>query len=186
MKKAVFFDRDGTLIEEKNYISNPNNVIIINGVEEVFSYYNKFGYLIFIVSNQSGIARGKITTEQFLSVNNRTIELIKNGNLIKDSFFCPHHPTITGNCNCRKPEPGMLLEAKKKYNIDLSKSIIIGDKFSDIMLVKTANLNRGYLVKTGHGKEELISKTERLPNNVKVVESIKDVLKLELKINESE
>ena len=187
MNKAIFFDRDGTLIKEKHYINSADDVEIISGVEEVFSFYNELGYKIFIISNQSGIARGKITTSQYTEVDKKTRSLITNGDLIVDSFYCPHHPDITGDCNCRKPNTGMLLEAKEKYDIDLTQSIIVGDKISDVKLVETANLAKGFLVKTGHGLEEL-QKNITLPQGVEVVDSIKNILEIETismeKINE--
>ncbi len=175
MNKAIFFDRDGTIIKEKNYIKNADEVEIIEGVSEVFSFFDKQGYLIFIVSNQSGIARGLITEEEYHCVDKKTKELISNGHLIKESFFCPHHPEITGNCSCRKPNALMLIQAQEKYNLDLSQSIVVGDKLSDVMLVESAGLSNGYLVQTGHGKEELLQ-GKLLPKNVKVVNSIKDII----------
>lgn len=153
MEKAVFFDRDGTLIEEKNYIKDSEEVFLLQTVAETLVELKNRGYLIVVVSNQSGIARGYLSEADFDEVNNKMLELLGNSFLVNKIYHCPHHPKFSGECSCRKPNPGMLFKAADELGINLENSYIVGDKLSDIKLVETAGLKGGFLVKTGYGSQ---------------------------------
>jgi len=137
--KAAFFDRDGTLIEDMNYLSDLDQIKILPGIIELCLFLQKIGYKLFVVTNQSGVARG-FFDENFVI---KTHEYLKNFFMEKNVFFekfyyCPHHPekAIANKylkvCYCRKPNPGMLYSAAKEFDLDLSQSLIFGDKEKDI------------------------------------------------------
>ena len=149
--RAVFLDRDGTLNEDPGYLGDAEKVQLLPYTGEVLSRLkNEFGYLLIVVSNQSGIARGKITAEQVDEVNARINFLLKEFRVSIDKFYyCPHHPDE--GCSCRKPLPGMLEQAVMEFDIDLSKSFIIGDSINDIKSGKAAGVKQ-ILVLSGQGK----------------------------------
>jgi D-glycero-D-manno-heptose 1,7-bisphosphate phosphatase len=140
-QKAVFLDRDGTINKINGFISRPENFELADGAAEAIGCINRSGYLAIVVTNQPVIARGEASFEDLLTVHNKMeTELGKAGAYLDDIFFCPHHPDkgFPGeraeykiDCECRKPKPGMLLKAAEKYNIDLSKSFMIGDDARD-------------------------------------------------------
>jgi D-glycero-D-manno-heptose 1,7-bisphosphate phosphatase len=131
MNKALFLDRDNTIIYDSPYMADPDKVKIMTGVVDALCKFRKSGYMLIIVTNQSGIARGCFTEEEMHKVNRRMQELFESENIVFDDiFFCPHAPE--GGCLCRKPAPGMLLAAVEKYDVDIAQSIMIGDKTSDI------------------------------------------------------
>ena len=142
MNKALFLDRDGVINIEENYLYKIEDFTFIDGIFELVKYYENMGYKIFVVTNQSGIARGYYSQEDFLLLTSWMIDTFhKNSITISKVYFCPHHPSISGECSCRKPNPGMLLEASEEFNIDMSRSIMIGDKERDI----EAGINAGVL-----------------------------------------
>lgn len=146
MKKALFLDRDGVINVEKDYIYKIEDFEFIDGIFELIKHYKSLDYYVFVVTNQSGIARKYYNEDDFNSLTlwmNK--EFLKQGIKIDDVYFCPHHPDINGECSCRKPHPGMLLNAVKNYNIDLSNSIMIGDKERDIDAGLNAGLFETYL-----------------------------------------
>ncbi len=146
MQKALFLDRDGVINVEKHYLYKIEDFEFIDGIFELCSFYQNKGYKIFVVTNQSGIARGYYTKEDFLKLSLWMEQSFKdNGVMIEKTYCCPHHPDISGACKCRKPKPGMLLEAAKEFNIDLQKSIIIGDKERDIEAGLNAGLKKSFL-----------------------------------------
>jgi len=140
MQKALFLDRDGVINIEKNYLYKIEDFEFIEGIFDLCKYYQNLGYIIFVVTNQSGIARGYYNKVDFDLLTSWMIEeFYKNDVEIKKVYYCPHHPNIDGECDCRKPKPGMLYSAQKDFDIDLKNSIIIGDKQRDI----DAGLNAG-------------------------------------------
>ena len=154
MKKALFLDRDGVINIDKGYVYKIENIEFIEEIFNICKYYQKKGYLIIIITNQSGIARGYYTQEDFFRLMDwMKIELKKRGVFITDVFFCPHHPDE--NCECRKPKPGMILKAKEKYNLDLENSILIGDKNSDIEAGKQAGIKKLIKVNNDYNKNTL-------------------------------
>ncbi len=158
--KAVFLDRDGTIIEEKEFIKSPKGVSFIPGVFKSLKTLKELGFKLVVVSNQSGVARGILTKEMVKNVNKFVKAKFTLNKIILDEFYyCPHHPRIgnssyTKICNCRKPKSGMVARAQKKFNLDLKKSFVIGDRISDVLLGKNIKA-KSILVLTGYGKHEL-------------------------------
>ncbi|NPA03418.1 MAG: D-glycero-beta-D-manno-heptose 1,7-bisphosphate 7-phosphatase [Epsilonproteobacteria bacterium] len=145
--KAIFLDRDGVINVDYGYVHTKEKFKFIDGVFEALKELQEMGYLLIVITNQSGIGRGYYSLEQFLKLNRFMVEEFgKKGIKITDTFFCPHHPNQ--GCECRKPKPKMVLDAIKKYKIDPFNSWIIGDKVSDIEAGKAAGV-RGILI----GKE---------------------------------
>ena len=187
MKKAIFLDRDGTINVEKDYIYKSEDLVFEEGSIEALKTFKNLGYILIVVSNQSGIARGYFTEEDLNIFNNNMNEILKkNGVEITEFYCCPHHPDGIGEykkvCECRKPNNKMIEDAIKKYNINREKSYMIGDKTSDIGAGLKSNL-KTVLVKTGYGLKDMekVDKNETL-----IYENLKDfseILKRE-KLNE--
>ena len=187
MKKAIFLDRDGTINVEKDYIYKSEDLVFEEGSIEALKTFKNLGYILIVVSNQSGIARGYFTEADLNIFNNNMNEILKkNGVEITEFYCCPHHPDGIGKykkvCECRKPNNKMIEDAIKKYNIDREKSYMIGDKISDIGAGLKSNL-KTVLVKTGYGLKDMekVDKNETL-----IYENLKDfseILKRE-KLNE--
>jgi D-glycero-D-manno-heptose 1,7-bisphosphate phosphatase len=147
--KTIFLDRDGVINKELNYLFKIADFEFIEGVFDACQYFQKLDYKIIIVTNQSGISRGFYSESDYQKVTTWMINEFSNNNVhILDTFHCPHGPDL--NCNCRKPEPGMFLEAKNKYNIDMNKSWMIGDKETDIIAANNSGITNTILVKSGH------------------------------------
>jgi D-glycero-D-manno-heptose 1,7-bisphosphate phosphatase len=145
--KAAFLDRDGVINEDFGYVGKIENFKFKEGIFELLKLLHELGYALFIVTNQSGIARGYYSEEDFYKLTEwMKNELKKRGIEIKDVEFCPHHPDFTGECECRKPKPGMILNLAEKYKIDLKDSIMIGDSESDVKACKNAKLKKCYKV----------------------------------------
>lgn len=148
--KAAFLDRDGVINVDHGYVSRVEDFEFQEGIFELFETLQNMGFVLFIVTNQSGIARGYYSLEDFLNLSEYMLSELKNrGVEIKEIAYCPHHPDITGECECRKPKPGMILDLASRYGIDLKSSILIGDKQSDIDAGKNAGLGKTYLVNQG-------------------------------------
>ncbi|WP_457568891.1 D-glycero-alpha-D-manno-heptose-1,7-bisphosphate 7-phosphatase [Desulfurobacterium sp.] len=148
MQKAVFLDRDNTLIEDDGYIHEPEKVKLLSGVGEGLKLLKEAGFLLIVISNQSGIGRGYFKEEDFHAVNKKLNQLLERYNVqIDDFFFCPHKPDE--GCSCRKPEIGLFLRAAEKWNINLKESFMIGDKISDVEAGNRAGCKESYLVKKG-------------------------------------
>ena len=144
---AVFLDRDGTLMEEVHYCSDPAKVKVYPGVPEALRTLKAAGFRIFIVTNQSGIGRGLLTEAQYHAVQRELLRQIGDG-LVDAAYFCADVPGVPSAR--RKPEPGMVLEAAAEFHIDLARSFFIGDKSSDIQCGRRAGA-RTILVSTGYG-----------------------------------
>ena len=141
-QKAVFLDRDGTMNEYRGYIRTPEDLVLLPGTGKAVKRLNESGYLVIVVTNQPVIARGELTEEQLREIHDRMETLLgEQGAYVDDIFYCPHHPdggfpgevaSLKIPCSCRKPEPGMLLKAADKYNIDLKNSWMAGDSERDM------------------------------------------------------
>ena len=144
--KAVFFDRDGTLNVDVGYLHRPEDFVWIEGAKEAIKYVNDKGYLAILVTNQSGVARGYYPEEDIKAVYDwMNKELAKIGAHLDALFYCPHHPTgkipaYTKICSCRKPDTGMVDEACLRFNIDRSKSYLVGDSERDLECAQKAGV----------------------------------------------
>ena len=134
LRRAAFVDRDGTIIEDAHYISRPEQVRLIPGAVDALRRLNEAGVVVVVVTNQSGIARGMITEEEYARVAERVSVLVREaGATIDATYYCPHHPAITGSCDCRKPGLGMFREASDDLDLDLRGSLFVGDKWRDVV-----------------------------------------------------
>lgn len=149
MKPCLFVDRDGTLIEERNYLSDPGQVSLIPGAVEAVRMAREAGWLVVVLTNQSGVGRGYFTLADVEHVNSRIEELLeREGARLDGILVCPHAPEE--NCSCRKPRPGLVAQAVQRFSVDLARSWMVGDKAADLELARNAGL-RGVLVQTGYG-----------------------------------
>ncbi len=145
--KALFLDRDGTINVEKKYVYKIEDFSFIPGIFELIQKYQSQNFRIIVFTNQSGIARGFYSENDFLSLTKwMTNEFKKKGIEITKVYYCPHHPKITGDCNCRKPKPGMILQAIKDFNINPANSVLIGDKKSDILAGERAGIGKNLYI----------------------------------------
>ncbi len=162
-RPALFLDRDGVIISDRNYLADPAQVEILPGVAEAMVRARQAGFLLIGVSNQSGIGRGFFGPEEFKAVMERFDFLLeKEGSALDAFFYCPHAPDE--NCGCRKPLPGMLNEAGEIVNWHRDGSWVIGDKESDVALGRDAGL-AGALVLTGYGLEQQAKVLESWPDD---------------------
>ena len=184
MIRGIFLDRDGVIFENRpDYIKSWDEAKFIPGVIDAIIKLSHSDYKVFIVTNQSAVGRGIISTETANKINHQLKEIIKqNGGMIEEIFLCPHTPE--DNCLCRKPKPGLILMAKKKYNIDLEGSILIGDSITDLQAGFSAGVGKNILVRTGRGaSEELKSKSMNI-ESFRTFDSLPDAVKsLQLLIN---
>lgn len=134
MKRAIFLDRDGTIIEEKGYLNTPLFIRLKKGVIEGLQLLQKNGFYLFIVTNQSGVKRGWVSKKRVMRINRTLIQLLKEYKVfIKDIGVCFHHPKE--RCACRKPKPFMIFRLLKKYpEVNIKDSYVIGDRDSDVKL----------------------------------------------------
>ncbi len=147
-QKAVFLDRDGTLNRYIGFLRSPEELKLLPGAAEAVRRINASGYLAILVTNQPVIARGEVTVEGLREIHNKLETLLgKEGAYLDAIYYCPHHPhsgfpgeikELKFDCDCRKPKPGLLLQAARDYHIDLTKSIMVGDRESDILAGKAA------------------------------------------------
>jgi len=164
LHKAVFLDRDGVINKEVNYLHKVRDFEFIDGVMDACQQYQTAGYQIIIITNQAGIARGYYTEAQFEVLNTWMLnEFSKHGVDITDVFYCPHHfaegkAPYNIDCDCRKPKPGMILQAQQKHALDLASSILFGDKVSDIEAGINAGIAMNVLVESGHHFSEAEAK----------------------------
>lgn len=156
-QKAVFIDRDGTLLEEVNFLSRVEDMRIFPFTPEAISLLKQNGFLVVVVTNQSGIGRGIYTESEMHAIHDEMSAALSN--LIDAYHFCPHLPDA--GCTCRKPKTGMIDEAARKFSIDFENSWMIGDKRLDIEAGFNANIKTA-LVKTGYGADT-IETLERRP-----------------------
>jgi D-glycero-D-manno-heptose 1,7-bisphosphate phosphatase len=142
---AVFMDRDGTIMEDTHYCCNPKDVRIFPGVTEALRCVKSQGFKLIVITNQSGIGRGLFTLEQYRSVEAELRRQLGDG-LIDATYYCPDVPGQPSNC--RKPAPGMVVQATRDHQIDLSRSFLIGDKEIDVQCAHNAGV-RAIRVRTG-------------------------------------
>lgn len=151
---AVFLDRDDTLIRDRGYLSDPGGIEFLPGAPEAVRLLNEAGIPAILVTNQSGIARGLLDEARLSAIHGRLRELLaERGARLDAVYFCPHHPEgavpeLSISCACRKPAPGLLLQAAKDFGLDLPSCFMIGDKIEDVQTIRGVG-GRGVLIDTG-------------------------------------
>jgi D-glycero-D-manno-heptose 1,7-bisphosphate phosphatase len=152
--RAAFLDRDGTIIEEKHYIADPDDVVLTSRAVEGMRAFREAGFKLVVVTNQSGIARGLYREADFRAVQDRLESILAAEGVAFDGvFYCPHHPEFSGPCDCRKPGPGMYEQAHRNLGIELAHSVYVGDRMKDVLPANHFG-GLGILVGTGYGSEE--------------------------------
>jgi D-glycero-D-manno-heptose 1,7-bisphosphate phosphatase len=160
--KAVFLDKDGTLIKNIPYNVNPDLIELSKGAVDGLSLLHKAGYKLIVISNQSGIAHGHFYESDLVLVQKKLDELLKKAGLpLTGFYYCPHHPDgrqrgYSLNCMCRKPRPGMLFKAAREYNINLASSWMVGDILDDVEAGRRADCNT-ILIDNGNETEWTLS-----------------------------
>lgn len=164
-QKAVFLDRDGTINQYAGFLTDIEDLRLIDGAAEAIRRINRSGYLAIVVTNQPVIARGDVTWQELEEIHRKLETLLgREGAYVDDIFVCPHHPDkgfpgerpeYKVNCDCRKPKPGLLLQAAEKYNIDLAKSWMIGDKPQDVEAGRAAGC-RTIMLRSGYTLQDAV------------------------------
>jgi len=132
-RRAAFLDRDGTLIEDRHYIARVEDVALVPGAAAAVRRLNEAGIAVVVVTNQSGIARGLVTVAQYEGVRARLDELLAGeGARLDATYVCPHHPELTGPCDCRKPGPALYERAARDHGLDPARSAFVGDRWRDV------------------------------------------------------
>ncbi|GAL11413.1 D-glycero-D-manno-heptose 1,7-bisphosphate phosphatase [Vibrio astriarenae] len=175
-KPAVFLDRDGVINVDHGYVHDEHDFEYVEGVFEATRKFKEMGYMLVLVTNQSGIARGKFTEDRFISLTQwMDWNFSDNGVEFDGIYYCPHHPEhgigeYKQDCDCRKPKPGMFNSAKDFLKIDMAKSVMVGDKAEDLMAAEAAGVGTKILVRTG---KPVTEKGEAIADAV--LDSIADV-----------
>ncbi|MFC1514056.1 D-glycero-alpha-D-manno-heptose-1,7-bisphosphate 7-phosphatase [candidate division KSB1 bacterium] len=185
LTKAIFFDRDGTIILEKGYIDNVEKIELIPGATEVLFEIMNLGFKIVIISNQSGVARGYFPESRVTEINSELENILKSEKVTVDGvYYCPHHidgsiPEYKIECKCRKPGTGMIEAAVKDLNIRIDGSFLVGDKLSDVECGFNAGL-KSILVRTGYGYEEEAKIDKNHSNKIPdfIADTLNDVLEI--------
>ena len=157
LRPAVFLDRDGTLLDELGYLADPESVRYLEGAIDAVRTLNEAGLAVVVVTNQSGIARGLLDEDLLARIHARVdADLAANGARVDAWFHCPHHPEHGASpwrraCSCRKPLPGMILEACRRLGLDAGRSFAVGDAPRDLESARRAGVPRRLLVLTGKG-----------------------------------
>ncbi len=161
MSRAVFLDRDGTLIEERDYLSRPADVAPFPNTAQALRSLQSAGFKLFIVSNQSGVGRGYFTLEDVATVNARVTWLFaRDGARFEKIYVAPEAPEQPSRG--RKPSPQFLFDARDEFGLDLSASYVIGDKWSDLECGWNAGVKKCILVRTGYGRQAALENAARL------------------------
>jgi D-glycero-D-manno-heptose 1,7-bisphosphate phosphatase len=156
MQRAVFLDRDGVLIENRaDYVRDWSHVNLLPWTVDALKGFHAKGLKIIVVTNQSAVGRGLISFETARDINDRLTKLmIDNGGWIDAVYMCPHQPQ--DKCTCRKPQPGLLLQAARELSLDLGSSWMVGDAWSDLLAGQAAGLQGTVMVRTGRGASQLL------------------------------
>lgn len=178
MNKAIFLDRDGTINIDHGYVHQIDDFQFIEGSIEALKKLKQMGYLLVLVTNQSGIARGYFSEDQFLQLTEwMDWSLADRGVDLDGIYYCPHHPEGKGefaqDCDCRKPKSGMLLDAIKTLKINTALSVMVGDKIEDVLAGKGADIGTTVLVKTG---KPITDEGRKLADHI--IDSIADLPRL--------
>ena len=150
-RPAVFLDRDGTLVDDPGFLREPSAVRLLPGAASAVSRLNAAGFVVVVVTNQSGIAQGFITPEEYLTVERRVAALVaEGGGRVDRTYHCPHYPAVGGPCECRKPGTLLYRRAAADFGLDTGASWGVGDRLSDLLPVRALG-GRGILVRSGTG-----------------------------------
>jgi D-glycero-D-manno-heptose 1,7-bisphosphate phosphatase len=172
-RPAVFLDRDGTIIHDAEYVRDPRDVELLPGAAPAIARLNARGVPVIVVTNQSGIARGLLTRDDYDAVQGRLAELLAaEGASIDASYVCPHHPDFTGMCDCRKPATLLYRQAAAEHAIDVTRSMFIGDRWRDVAPALELG-GRGILIS---GPSTPGEELQRSPAEVEVVSSLEDAV----------
>lgn len=152
-RPALYLDRDGVIIKDLNYVKNPKDVYLCKGIKNLMKIAFEYNWQIIIITNQSGISKKILTWKDFDSVNNKMMELLGSRHLIS-GIYANGHKEINNTESWRKPYPGMINTSSKELNIDLSRSILVGDRLSDLKAGANAGIYKLVHVLSGHGKDE--------------------------------
>lgn len=156
--RAVFLDRDGTINEEVNYLGSVDQLRFIKGAEAAIARLNEAALKVIVITNQAGVARGYFPKDAVEQIHSKMEERLKaRGAHVHAFYYCPHHPSeglgpYRVECDCRKPKPGLLHKAAREFDIDLSRSFVVGDNVNDLLAGYAAGC-RLVLVRTGYGRE---------------------------------
>ena len=159
MNRAVFIDRDGTISEEVGYINHPSRFRVFPYSAAAIKRLNDAGWLAILVTNQAGVARGYFAEDMVHTVHNQLeLDLKKDGARLDAIYYCAHHPSVGEppyrfDCDCRKPKPGLIVRAATELNVDLGRSWMIGDRYSDIELARNAGVSSAFVL-SGYGRGE--------------------------------
>ena len=184
-KAAFFLDRDGVIIEEVHYLSDPSQVRLLEGSAGAIARLNRLAIPVVVVTNQAGVAHGYFPEARIAEVHRRVDELLRAEGAHVDRYcYCPHHPSASREqyrvrCSCRKPQPGMLLAAAKQLSLDLSRSYLVGDKLSDIEAGVRAGC-QAILVRTGYGANLLQSLGRLAPPGANVAADLAEAVESRL------
>jgi len=176
-KPAVFLDRDGTLIHDVGYLSRVEDMQWFPWAIDAVRLLNRAGFLVCVTTNQGGIGLGFYDEPLVHQVHElMSADLATAGARIDGYYFCPHHPRavrddLRAECECRKPKPGMIRQAQAAFQIDLSRSFVVGDKLADVGLASSVGVP-GLLVKTGHGESELARHGGTMPGAAFVADTV--------------
>lgn len=163
LRPAVFLDRDGTLVAERANLADPDQVVLLPGVTDGLRRLKAAGYLLVVVTNQSGIGRGLYGWGDYHAGARRLDMLLARAGIQLDAtYVCPHHPDVDGVCACRKPAAGLFRRAAEELGVDLPRSWGVGDRIRDLLPVWELG-GRGILVRSGYGKAEEESSGGRFP-----------------------
>jgi D-glycero-D-manno-heptose 1,7-bisphosphate phosphatase len=148
MNKALFIDRDGVINVDKVHVYRKEDFEFTDGIFDLCRRYSDKGYIILVMTNQAGIAKGFYNEEDFKKLTQWMTEQFRDrGIIISKVYYCPHHPDIDGPCQCRKPAPGMILQGVKDFDLDISECVLIGDKESDLEAGRRAGIPESNLHK---------------------------------------
>jgi histidinol-phosphate phosphatase family protein len=175
---AAFLDRDGTIIRDANYIRDANDVELLPRAAPAIRRLNEAGLAVIVVTNQSGIARGLLTLEDYETVRSRLDNLLAAENArIDATFMCPHHPDVTGECDCRKPRLAMYRRAIAEYGIDPTRSVFIGDRYRDVAPAVALG-GHGVLLDVGStpGEDRSRAARESIPTAMSLADAVDQFL----------
>jgi D-glycero-D-manno-heptose 1,7-bisphosphate phosphatase len=176
MFPAIFLDRDGVIIENRSdYVRQWSHVRILPKAIEALSAFRQAGFKIVVVTNQSAVGRGLMTLQDAQQINERLVETIKEqGGWVDAVFMCPHKPE--DNCQCRKPQPGLLLQAAHELSLDLRSSWMVGDAWTDLLAGQSAGLAGTIMVRTGRGQAQLLQTQQQEIGPFLVCDGVFDAL----------